>query len=67
MRKIAERLLDLREEKHISLEKLSKALQIGKSTLGRWERGECDIPGDGIITLAKFFGVSADYLLGLED
>ena len=35
--------------------------------VARWEKGECE-PTESIIKRAAiFFGVSADYLIGLED
>ncbi len=49
------------------MQALSKIIGISDSSLGRWERNEGDITGDNLIILAKFFGVTTDYLLGLED
>ncbi len=66
-RKIAQRLKELREDKGLSMQALSKIIGISDSSLGRWERGEGDITGDNLIILADFFGVSTDYLLGLEN
>lgn len=66
-RKIASRLKELREEKGLSLQALSKIVGISDSSLGRWERDENDITGDNLIILANFFGVSTDYLLGRVD
>lgn len=67
MRKFAERLKLLREEKKLSLMALSKKVGISDATICRWENGQCDVKGDQLIILAEFFGVSSDYLLGLED
>ena len=66
-RKIASRLKELREEKGLSMQALSKIVGISDSSLGRWERGESDITGDNLLILADFFGVSTDYLLGRVD
>ncbi len=66
-RKIAIRLKELREEKGLSMQALSKIIGISDSSLGRWERDEGDITGDNLIILAKFFNVTTDYLLGIED
>lgn len=63
----AERLKDLRIDKNLSLRQLANELQIRDTTIGRWER-MLRVPN--IIELkkiAEFFGVSADYLLGLQD
>jgi transcriptional regulator with XRE-family HTH domain len=67
MRVFAERLKELRTEKGLSIFSLAKQVQLGSSSICRWENNHSDIKGDQLITLAKFFGVSADYLLGLSD
>lgn len=67
MRKFAERLKELRSEKNLSIQALSKATDIGVSSICRWENGQADIKSDQLITLARFFDVTADYLLGLEN
>ena len=67
MRKFAERLKELRSEKSLSIQALSKATDIGVASICRWENGQADIKSDQLITLSRFFDVTADYLLGLED
>ena len=67
MTKIGERLKDLRLEYNLSLQKLSDNTGIPKSSLSRWEKNQSDISGDSIVILAKYFKVTADYLLGIED
>lgn len=67
MYKFSERFRELRKERKISLIALSKELNIAISTLSRWENGKTDITGENLIALAQYFGVSADYFLGLED
>lgn len=67
MRKFAERLKELRSEKSLSIQALSKATDIGAASICRWENGQADIKSDQLITLALFFDVTADYLLGLEN
>ena len=60
---IQERLKDLRVEKHLTLEQLSDATGISKSALGKYEADDFkDISPFSIATLAKFYGVSTDYL-----
>ena len=63
----AERLKDLRLEKGLSLQQLSRKVGIGAASLCRWENSQADVKGSQLIKLAEFFGVSTDYLLGLED
>lgn len=66
-RKFAQKLKELRTEANLSLEKLGKLVGISSSALCNWENNISDISSDNLIALAKFFGVTTDYLLGLED
>ena len=61
------RLKDLRQERGLSLKKLGEELGVSKTALCQWENGITDISGHNLVILAKFFQVSTDYLLGLED
>ena len=65
----AERLKELRIEKGLSQEKLSKAVngKITPSAIGLWELKKRVPNIDAVIILAEYFGVSLDYLCGLED
>ena len=67
MKLFAERLRSLRLDKNLSIKKLSNETKIGVASICRWENGLADVKGSQLIILAKFFGVSVDYLLGLED
>ena len=65
---IQEKLKDLRVESGLTLEQLEKQTGISRSALGQYENDEYkDISHTSIVTLAKFYGVSADYLLGLME
>ena len=65
---IQEKLKDLRVEKGLSLEELAAETGLSKSALGSYETNDHkDISHTAIIVLAKFHGVSADYLLGLSE
>ncbi len=65
---IQEKLKDLRVERGLTLEQLEKQTGISRSALGQYENDEYkDISHTSIVTLAKFYGVSADYLLGLTE
>lgn len=65
---IQEKLKDLRVERGLNLDELSKATNISKSALGSYENDDYkEINHGSIITLAKFYGVSTDYLLGLTE
>ncbi|MFQ9639275.1 MAG: helix-turn-helix domain-containing protein, partial [Eisenbergiella sp.] len=62
---IQERLKDLRVERGLTLEQLAEQTHLSKSALGSYEAADFkDISPYAIIKLAKFYGVTADYLLG---
>lgn len=66
MKIFCERLKELRLEKSLSTIQLAKKLNVSNSTISRWEN-EIIIPSiDNLYNIAIFFGVSTDYLLGLE-
>ena len=46
---------------------LSQKTGISQSAIAKWELGKTEPTASAIITLAKFFGESSDYLLGLVD
>ena len=63
----AKRIAELRKDKGLSQSQLSKESGISQAAIAFWEAGE-RIPGAlALITISKYFKVSADYLLGLED
>ena len=65
---IAERLRDLRKNRSLTLEALAEATNISKSALGTYETGESkDISPFSIVKLAKFYGVTTDYLMGVSN
>ena len=65
---IPERLKDLRTERGLTLEQLSEATGISRAALGKYEADDFkDISPFSIAALAKFYGVSADYLMGLTE
>ena len=66
---IPERLKDLRVvDKHLTLEQLAEQTGLSKSALGKYETDDYkDISPFAIATLADFYGVSTDYLLGLTE
>ena len=66
MKTFGERLRELRKEKNIGQVELAKEIGVGKSIISLWETNQCDPTLSKLITLAKFFGVTIDYLAGLE-
>lgn len=61
-----ERLTNLRKEKKLKQEELAKNIGITRQSISHYENGSADPPIKVIVEYAKFFGVSADYLLGLS-
>lgn len=59
------RFKDLREDKDLRQEDIAKILQTTQTQYSRWERGAQEMPLHHAITLAKFYRVSLDYLVGL--
>ena len=67
MNTFAERLKLLRTEKGLSQLQLSKETGLRQAAIKYWEAGERQPSAQAVITFAKYFNVSTDYLLGLED
>jgi len=67
MNKFAERLRELRVEKGLSQDDLAKATGISQDAISRWELKQRTATIDNVITLANFFKVSIDYLVGMID
>ncbi|MBR4800908.1 MAG: helix-turn-helix transcriptional regulator [Clostridia bacterium] len=65
--KIAERIYELRKEAGLSQEQLAKEIGVTHRAVSFWEASINEPKASYIYQLAKFFNVSADYLLGLED
>jgi len=65
---IQERIADLRHERGLTLEQLAEQTKLSRSALASYENDDFkDISHFALIRLAKFYGVSADYLLGLTE
>ena len=65
--KFGEILRNLRTERNITQGELAKILDCSQSMLTRWENGECEPTAPYIAAVAKFFDVSADYILGIKE
>ena len=63
----SEPLRELRQERGLGQVQLAKELDVGKSIISLWELGKCEPTLSKLIAMARFFGVSIDYLAGLED
>lgn len=58
------KIKELRTEKGIDQQTLARALKIGKGSISNWEVGRTEPSIDYILSLADYFEVSTDYLLG---
>lgn len=61
------RLKDLREDHDLSQEQLGELIGMSQTGYSKYETGENNIPVPILIALAKLYGTSVDYLLGLTD
>lgn len=57
-------LKELRLSKNLTLEQLGKTFSVTKQTVSRWENGNRLPPLDVVVSLADYFDVSLDYLVG---
>ncbi len=60
-------LKDLRTEKGLTQEQLAKDINFSMSIVNKWENGKKNPSVQALKILSKYFKVSTDYLLGLED
>lgn len=60
-----QRIRGLREDKDMTQAEVAQILGTTKNQVGKYERGEQDMNIRHIITLCKYYHVSADYILGL--
>ncbi|MCL2062605.1 MAG: helix-turn-helix transcriptional regulator [Firmicutes bacterium] len=61
------RLKELRLEKNLTQVRLAEVFFVSQSAIADWECGNSQTNFDTLVKLAKFFEVSTDYLLGLEE
>ena len=61
------KLLELRNEKELSQREIAEVFNICQATYNNWENGKSKLSIEVILELAKYFGVSTDYLLGNSD
>ena len=61
------RLKDLREDNDLTQKDVAKLLLITQQQYSLYEKGYRDIPTSALITLAKLYNVSVDYILGIND
>lgn len=58
---------DLRKQHRLSQTELAKAVHVSQATVTAWETGKAEPSSSALNTLASYFNVSADYLLGRKE
>ncbi len=64
---IYQRIKDIREDRDKSQTEIAEILGMKQQQYARYEIGAQEIPVHHLITLAKYYNVSIDYLVGLSD
>ena len=59
------RIRDLREDHDKTQQEIAEVLGTSHTMYARYERGTNQLPLHHLLTLCKYYGVSADYILGL--
>ena len=67
MKIFQERLRELRKLKNLSQKQLAEILKTNNSSICDWECGRSQPDLQTLAEIAKYFDISSDYLLGLED
>ena len=62
-----QRLLELRENAKLKQKHIAELLNMTAQQYSLYERGEREIPFHHVITLAKYYDVSIDYIAGLTN
>ena len=63
---LGQRLKELREERGLTQKEVADALNIHSVTYLHYEKDQREPPLSLLADMAKFYGESVDYLLGLE-
>ena len=61
------RLRELREDHDLSQEKVGKVINKSQQGYSHIENGRAELKIEDLITLCRFYEVSADYLIGTEE
>lgn len=67
MEKYIKRMRDLREDNDKTQQEIADMLGTSQTMYARYERGANEMPIRHLIKLCQYYGVIADYILGLAD
>ena len=62
-----QRIKDLREANDLTQEYIAHLLKTAQQHYGQYEIGKRPLPIEQLVTLCKFYNLSADYILGFTD
>lgn len=62
-----DRLTNLRNDREIDQKAIAELLGVKQSAISKYEKRRAQYKVDDIIKLCMYYGVSADYILGLPD
>ncbi len=66
MKEYPEILRELREDNDLTQKQIADILGTTQQVYSRYEKGINEVPIRHLITLCRFYNVSADYILGLN-
>ena len=61
------RIRDLREDADKTQSQIAEVLGTSQTMYARYERGANELPIHHLVKLCEYYGVSADYILGISD
>lgn len=67
MKIFSQRLRELRQDKNLSMKQLAKEINTTDAAISNWENGINEPKISFLKSIAIYFNVSSDYLIGLED
>ena len=65
--KYVKRIRDLREDHDKTQKEIADVLGTSQTMYARYERGANELPIHHLMTLCRYYKVSADYILGLKE
>ncbi len=67
MKTYPERLRELREDRDLLQRDIAVIIGTTQQVYSRYENGQNEMPIRHLITLAQFYGVTSDYILGISE
>lgn len=64
---MVERILELINQSGLRDYAFERQLGFAQGTIGNWRNGRNKLSSEAVIKIARYFNISADYLLGLTD